>query len=211
MSYLKLCIEASNAVRKATDDTINSCFNHIVDNIFDGKRNLLRFLLTPRSNLKQPQVDEIKQIFHTEFEKLIEIQSDDNHSDVMDIDQHTIIPTLINIAEPMQTLICSFLDFESINQLKNICSSITPIAISELFKMDINILNVHKLINKHTDKIKINDIIESSFKTYRIQRAHKLKSFIQNQTDITFDNLLCFKYINNKPLLIKINDSMTFR
>eukprot|EP01083_Nonionella_stella_P138225 420643_1 len=108
MSHLQLksCIEASNALRNATEETVNSCFSEIVNDVFGGKRNLLRLLLSPRSTLKQQQMDNIKQVFHTKFQKLIENPS---NADINAIDIHKestpIIPTLINIAEPTQVII----------------------------------------------------------------------------------------------------------
>eukprot|EP01083_Nonionella_stella_P020583 57082_1 len=161
MSLLKSCIEASNAVKKATDET---------------------------------QTDQIKQIFHTKFQKLIEIESD---KVAMDIGQESPIPTLANIAETIQTVITSFLDFYSIKQLTKVCSSIAPVCITQLVhKMDIKVLNVHELIMRdHGDKVKIQDIIQSAFKTHRIRRTRTLKSFVQDEITIPFGNLLCFQYL----------------
>eukprot|EP01083_Nonionella_stella_P020582 57081_1 len=194
MSLLKSCIEASNAVKKATDETVNFCFTQIVNDVFDGKRNLLRLLLRPQSNLKRQQTDQIKQIFHTKFQKLIEIESD---KVAMDIGQESPIPTLANIAETIQTVITSFLDFYSIKQLTKVCSSIAPVCITQLVhKMDIKVLNVHELIMRdHGDKVKIQDIIQSAFKTHRIRRTRTLKSFVQDEITIPFGNLLCFQYL----------------
>eukprot|EP01083_Nonionella_stella_P267175 902788_1 len=210
MSHLKSCIEASNAVKKASDETVNFCFTQIVNEIFDGKRNLLRSLLSPQSNLKQHQIEEIKQIFHTKCQKSIETQSD---IDAMDMDQTPLIPTLIIIPETTQTVITSFLNFQSINQLKNTCSSIAPVCITELItKMDIKVLNVHELItHNHGDKIQIDDIIESSFKTHRVHKSHTLKSFVQNEATISFDNLLCFKHRKHfkSTMMNGITDSTT--
>eukprot|EP01083_Nonionella_stella_P267174 902787_1 len=208
MSHLKSCIEASNAVKNASDETVNSCFTQIVNSVFGGKRNLLRSLLSPQSNLKQHQIEEIKQIFHTKFQKLIETESD---KVAMDIDQTSPIPTLITIPEATQTVITSFLDFQSINQFKNTCSSIAPVCITLLlYKMDIQVINVHELIMRnHSDKIEMDDIIRSSFKTHRVLRAHTLKSFVENETIISFDNLLCFKHSESTTMMNGINDSTT--
>eukprot|EP01083_Nonionella_stella_P229253 811641_1 len=212
MAHLKSCIEASNAVKKATDETVNLCFTQIVNDVFGSKRNLLRLLLRPQSNLKHHQTEQIKQIFHTKLQNLIETESD---KVAMDIDQESPIPTLANIAETIQTVITSFLDFQSINQLTNVCSSIAPVCITQLVnKMDIKVLNVHELIMRnHGDKVQIDDIIQSSFRTHRVNKAHTLKSFVQNETTISFDNLLCFRY--QTPLYTKmlcgINNLITIR
>eukprot|EP01083_Nonionella_stella_P173603 599385_1 len=115
--------EFKKKTKKATDETVNLCFTQIVNDVFGSKRNLLRFLLRPQSNLKHHQTEQIKQIFHTKLQNLIETESD---KVAMDIDQESPIPTLANIAETIQTVITSFLDFQSINQLTNVCSSIAP-------------------------------------------------------------------------------------
>eukprot|EP01083_Nonionella_stella_P014845 41570_1 len=211
MSHLKSCIEASNTLKSATDETVNSCFTQIVNEIFGGKRNLLQSLLSPQSNLKEQQRRQIKQIFHTKCQEIIDFKSD---TDANNTDPESCIQTLINIAEPTQVIITSFLDFRSINRLKNVCSSITPICIDQLLnKMDIKTLNVHKLIGNRSQTT-IGDVIESSLQTHRVHRAHTLKSFIQKETTIAFDNLLCFKRLNTMRLstrLFKINDMTLMR
>eukprot|EP01083_Nonionella_stella_P056995 149812_1 len=187
MSHLKARIEASNALQNATDETVNSCFTQIINEIFGGKRNLLQSLLSPQLNLKQQQMEQMKRILHTEPD-----------TDMIDSDAQACTATLISIAESTQVLITSFLDFESINQLKNVCSSIAPICMEQLLtKMDIKILNVHELIRNQSisdDNIKMNAIIQSSLHSHRVHRAHTLKSLVQKETTIAFDNLLCFKY-----------------
>eukprot|EP01083_Nonionella_stella_P139438 425336_1 len=214
MSHLKSCIEASNALKNATDETVNACFTQIVNEIFGGKRNLLQSLLSPQSNLKQQQIRQMKQIFHTKFQEIMDTKSD---TDAIDGDPQPCIATLINIAEPTQIVITSFLDFKSVNQLKNVCSSIAPICIAQLLnKMDIKTLNVHELMHNCTDQIKIHDIIESSLQTQRVHRAHTLKSFVQKETTIAFENLLCFKTrtlitMRQSTRLLKINALTTMR
>eukprot|EP01084_Bolivina_argentea_P087880 158670_1 len=205
MSYLKSSIEAINALNTADECTLNLCFNNIVCNIFGSRRNLLRFILTPESNLTQQQTEEMKQIFHIEFEKLLQSQPNDSR-----INTKRIVPSLTTISEQTQTLITSFLDFESIKQLKNVCLSIAPMAIGELLKMDINILYLHQIIDNDINKIRFHDIIEPEFRRYRVQKCLKLKTFLQNQTNIPFNNLLCFTYSNREPTLRQISDSTKF-
>ena len=90
-----------------------------------------------------------------------------------------------------------FLDFKSINNLKNVCPLITPIMLNELLKKDIKICDITKLINKQINPINL--IISQGIKLHRIYSYHKINNFINTKTNLLIKDVNCFfadKFVN---------------
>ena len=183
--YLKACLTASNALKQASDDTVDVCFDDIVSNLFGSKRDLIKYLMTPQRFEKQAIViGQIKQIFDNVLQQLMEAQSGDyNVADALTI-------SLANISENVQMHIVSFLDFESMKQLKNVCSSLASIAIDESFKMDLEICNAHQMMNENP-LLSPYEIITANIRTYRVHASASFQVFLDSETSVPSDEVLC--------------------
>eukprot|EP01084_Bolivina_argentea_P266467 451964_1 len=215
---LKSSFEALNTLKNTDEITIDLHFDEIVNNIFDGKRNLLQMLLMPKPEISVQQVDDIKHIFHDALQDQL-MQSNSINSKKSEPEPSS----LITIARESLILVSSFLDFKSINNLKNTCSSIAPIMIEQFFKMDIQIINIHQFIDKFNNSntknnIKIDDVLNSSFSTIRIHKSVKINQFVQNNLRINCDNILGFgdckyrnvRYTKENFKRIHIDNNTTF-
>ena len=201
MELLKCCLEASNALKRADENTFDMCFDEIISDVFGGRRGLIKYLLTPHHKLDKNEIIQIKDILVNELQRLMDaksVGSDDEDMDV-DVDKARIIPSLLNISEHIQVYITSFLDFKSMKELKSVCSSIAPIAIGQFSKVDIRICNLQQLsnINQH---LKTCRIIESNTKTFRVHRSDNVRAFAENELSIAPENLLHFDYYQDCDL-----------